>query len=42
MPVPAWWLRQVPPDTPTVCEGQRISVGNVNMIYAEMGLVRAG
>ena len=42
MPVPAWWLRQVPPDTPTVCEGQRISVGNVDMIYGDVGLVRAG
>ena len=40
MPVPASWLRQVPADTPTVCEGRRLNVGNVGMTYGEVGLVR--
>jgi hypothetical protein len=42
MPVPARWLKDVTPDTPAVCDGQRIIVGNVEMIYADVGLVRNG
>jgi hypothetical protein len=42
MPVPARWLRQVPADTPAVCDGQRITVGDVEMLYEDVGLVRDG
>jgi CRISPR-associated endonuclease/helicase Cas3 len=42
MPVPARWLRPVPTDTPAVCEGQRIRVGDVEMLYEDVGLVKNG
>ena len=40
MPVPARWMRQVPVDTPAVCDGQHITVGVLTLLYGEVGLVR--